>query len=78
MHTPAYSLNTLFAQMGLANSDEAIDAFISSHSPIPGDIQLPDAACWNASQAALLKQAVVDDSDWTEVVEQLDALMHKA
>ncbi len=77
MHTPAYTLNTLFAQMGLESSDEAIDAFISTHGPIPGGIELCEAPCWNAAQAALLKEALVDDSDWAEVVDQLDALLHK-
>jgi len=45
MHTPAYTLNTLFAQLGLDDSDQAIEKFISDHAPIPETTSLPDAPC---------------------------------
>jgi hypothetical protein len=77
MHTPAYSLNTLFAQMGLESSDEAIDLFIRSHGSISRESPLSEARCWTPSQSALLKEALADDSDWTEVVDQLHALLQK-
>lgn len=76
MHTPAFSLNTLFAQLGLDDSDAAIDRFIRTHKPIPFG-PLHAAPCWNKAQAALLKQAVDDDSDWAAVADQLDALLRK-
>ena len=77
MHTPAYSLNTLFSQLGLNNSDEAIDVFIREHAPTAREIHLSEAPCWNQSQKSLLKEALADDSDWVEVVDQLDALLRK-
>ena len=77
MHTPAYNLSTLFAQLGLEYSDEAIDTFIREHGPIADTVALPDAPCWNEGQRELLREAVSDDSDWAEVVDQLDALLRK-
>lgn len=77
MHTPAYSLNTLFAQLGLDDSDAAIDMFIRTHRPIRPTVALPDAPCWNDAQRELLREAVADDSDWAEVVDQLDSLLRK-
>ena len=77
MHTPANNLNTLFAQLGLKDDDESIDRFIRANGPIPARTPLHDAPCWNQGQAALLQEAVADDSDWTEVVDQLDALLRK-
>ena len=77
MHTPAYTLNTLFAQMGLDNTDESIDTFIRTHGPVPSETPLYQAPCWNKGQADLLKEAIEQDSDWTEVVDQLDALLRK-
>lgn len=77
MHTPAYTLNTLFAQLGLDDSDEAIEMFIQEHSPIPQSVPLAEAACWNDSQRKLLVESVAADSDWAEVVDQLDAQLRK-
>lgn len=73
MHTPAYSMNTLFAQLGLDSSDEAIEAFLQEHGPLPADMALPDAPFWNDAQRKLLQEAVAVDSDWSEVVDQLNA-----
>ena len=77
MHTPAYTLNTLFAQMGLEDGDDCIDNFIRTHGPISDEMPLYRAPCWNESQSRLLEEAVAADSDWAEVVDQLDALMRK-
>ena len=77
MHTPAYTLNTLFAQLGLDESDEAVDQFIRTHGPIASETPLHAASCWNESQSRLLSEAIEADSDWTEVVDQLDALLRK-
>jgi len=77
MHTPAYTLNTLFAQLGLDDSDQAIEKFISDHAPIPETTSLPDAPCRNDSQKKLLEEAIAADSDWAEVVDLLDAQLRK-
>lgn len=78
MHEPAYTINTLFAQLGLDGSDAAIDAFVRAHHPLPPTMALADAPCWTPAQAKLLSEAVCDDADWAPVVDQLDALLRKS
>lgn len=77
MHETAYTLNTPFAQLGLAHSDEAIDRFIRSHGPVPSHCRLWEAPCWNSAQAALLREELANDADWAEVIDQLNALLRK-
>lgn len=75
MELSAHSLNSLFEQLGLDGSDEAIERFISVHKPIQGDIPLYEASFWNSAQASLLRDAVTEDADWAEVVDHLDAML---
>ena len=70
-----HTLACLFAQLGLENSEENIQAFISSHKGIPNQISLSEASCWNKAQANFLKDAINDDSDWSEIVDTLDVLL---
>jgi hypothetical protein len=77
MHQPAYTMNILFAQLGLDHSDAAIDAFIRQHGPIPATTPLHEASCWSPAQARFLNDAILSDGDWAEVVDQLNALLRK-
>ena len=77
MHKPVYTLNSLFAQLGLESSDQAIDRFIASHPPIPDTVLLHEASCWNEAQSAMLREAISCDADWAEVVDQLDTRLRK-
>lgn len=77
MHSTAYSLNTLFAQLGLDDSDVDIDRFIRLHAPIPMHFRLWEAPCWNTGQAALLREELANDADWAEIIDQLNALLRK-
>lgn len=61
----------LFAQLGLANDALSIGQFIDAHTPLAADIQLADAAFWTVAQAAFLHEALLQDSDWAELVDQL-------
>ena len=73
MDTSTHTMSTLFAQLGLPNSDEEIQRFIETHRELRSTEELADASFWNAGQAAFLREAIEDDSDWAEVVDQLDA-----
>ena len=73
IHNP--SLACLFEQLGLDNTDQAIQDFISQHSPLPGDVELHEANFWNSSQASFLRQSKDDDADWAEIVDQLDVML---
>ena len=75
MESPIHTINSLFAQLGLDASDEAIASFLAAQDPIPASVALYDGAMWNASQSTFLRESVEDDADWAEVVDQLDALL---
>ena len=77
MELSAHNLGSLFEQLGLDGSDDAIDKFVSTHQPLPDDIPLHKASFWNPSQAAMLQQAVAEDADWAEVVDHLDAMLRR-
>lgn len=72
------TLNMLFAQLGLANEQADIDAFVQAHSPLPDEVKLSDADFWTPQQAKLLKDELREDADWAPVVDELNVLLHSA
>lgn len=74
MDTSNHNLSTLFKQLGLPAEQNDIDAFIARYSPLPSDIALQDAPFWSESQSQFLEEGLEDDSDWAEVIDELDAL----
>jgi hypothetical protein len=76
MERPVHNLSNLFAQLGQANDEVAIAQFIKSHSPLPADVRLHDAGFWSASQAAFLKDALMDDADWADAADELNTRLH--
>ncbi len=70
-----HSMVSLFDQLGLENTNEAIDAFIGKNSPLPDNVMLHKADFWNASQSSFLKQMKDEDADWAETVDQLDVML---
>lgn len=77
MEKPVHYFSELFEQLGLASDSASIERFIQRHAPLPETMALADAPCWNEGQAEFLKEAVEEDADWAEVVDHLDASMHK-
>ena len=77
MEQPVHHFSELFEQLGLASDAQSIERFIQRHSPLPEEMALADAPCWNEGQAEFLREAVEADADWAEVVDHLDASMHK-
>ncbi|MDX1796274.1 MAG: DUF2789 domain-containing protein [Hydrogenovibrio sp.] len=75
MEQPDHTLNALFEQLGLPDSDSEIDAFISTHKPLNPSTPLAEAPFWTPVQSTFLKEAIADDADWAEIVDQLDALL---
>ena len=75
MEPLTHSIVSLFDQLGLDSSDEAIEGFINKHNALPRNIKLHDADFWNSSQASFLKQAKDEDADWAVIVDQLDAML---
>jgi hypothetical protein len=77
MEQPTHSLPSLFKQLGLPDDPVNIDKFIATHSPLKPDLHLADAFFWTKSQAEFLRDEILDDADWAEVVDQLDVLLRK-
>lgn len=70
-------MSKLFSQLGRASDTASIKAFIDANAPISGDLQLHEAAFWSTSQAAFLRDALLDDAEWAIVVDTLNSELHK-
>ena len=77
MDLSAHTLATLFEQLGLPSSESAINEFIDQHSPLDPQLALQEASFWNPGQRSFLIEALAEDSDWTEMVEHLDAFLRR-
>jgi hypothetical protein len=74
MDTSNHTIQVLFAQLGLANSDIAIENFVQNNH-LPSEIPLENAAFWSAGQAQFIRESIVQDADWAEAVDHLDAML---
>jgi len=74
MDTCSHNLPTLFAQLGLASDTVSMDDFIASHE-LPTGTSMAKAAFWNPAQASFLAEALADDADWAEVVDEMAMLL---
>ncbi|KPG99370.1 DUF2789 domain-containing protein [Pseudomonas sp. RIT-PI-r] len=77
MESPTHSLPSLFKQLGLPDDPVNIDKFLTTHSPLKPELHLADAFFWTKSQSQFLRDEILDDADWAEVVDQLDVLLRK-
>ncbi|WP_062063067.1 DUF2789 domain-containing protein [Cellvibrio sp. OA-2007] len=75
MYTSTTAMPQLFEQLGLKSSNLAIARFIKLH-PLAENVTLQSATFWNPSQRQFINDSLQQDSDWAEVVDQLDALLH--
>ena len=71
MEPAIHRFSELFAQLGLPTDPAAIRQFLTAHTPLPNGISLPDAPFWSFSQASFLREALLQDSDWAELADQL-------
>jgi hypothetical protein len=75
MDTSKHNLSTLFEQLGLASGAKDIEDFVARHSPLPSEVAIQDAPFWSESQSHFLEEGLEEDSDWAEVIDELDAQM---
>ncbi len=61
----------LFAQLGLPSDVPGIAAFIQRYAPLAPQVRIEEAPFWTPAQAALLRDQLMEDADWAEVVDQL-------
>ena len=72
---PEYSMNELFAQLGLESSDEAIDAFIENN-PLAKDEKLIESDIWTDNQRMFLEEEWKKDAAWVVVIDELNVRLH--
>lgn len=73
-----HRFSELFSQLGLPAGLEEIKAFIEQHSPLASDIRLEDASFWTKAQAEFLRDEILEDADWAEIVDQLSNALRRA
>jgi hypothetical protein len=69
------TINDLFKQLGLPDSDEEIQVFINSYKPTSKTVKLYEAPFWTPAQAALLEQIIHEDGNWSYLADHLDVLL---
>ena len=77
MDTSPHTLSSLFNQLGLPSSEEGITQFLHEHSPLDPEVKLVEALFWNPGQRSFLIEALAEDSEWTELIEHLDAVLRR-
>ena len=76
MEASIHTLSNLFAQLGLPSDESAIESFIKTHSHLASNVLLSDATYWTPAQASFLREEILNDADWAEVIDQLNARLH--
>ncbi|MFC6204652.1 MULTISPECIES: DUF2789 family protein [Psychrobacter] len=72
---PSYSINDLFAQLGLDSSDAAIDAFIENNQ-LAKDEELTKSKIWDEKQRMFLQEEWKKDAVWVEIIDELNVRLH--
>jgi hypothetical protein len=72
---PDYTMNDLFAQLGLDSSDAAIDSFVEKHQ-LAKDQKLVEADVWSEQQCLFLQEEWKKDAVWVEIIDDLNVRMH--
>jgi uncharacterized protein involved in type VI secretion and phage assembly len=76
MDTSAHTFTALFEQLGLPADKDSIEQFIRTHRLFSGEVALHEASFWTETQAEFLREAISSDSDWAEVVDELNTSLH--
>ena len=71
MDTSMHTMENLFLQLGLSNTETDIDEFIATHH-IHANESIVQAHFWTAVQAEFIQECLTEDSDWAEVVDHLN------
>ncbi len=77
MDTDIHTISDLFDQLGLPSTRRSIEEFIATHKPLADEVLLHEADFWSTAQQTFLAEAIMDDSDWAEQVDQLNALLRE-
>lgn len=77
MDKPIHRFTELFAQLGLPCDQLGIQQFLAAHTPLAANIALAEASFWTAAQAAFLREQLIEDADWAELVDQLNLALRQ-
>ncbi len=75
MEMHQHGIEELFEQLGLGSSPKEIKEFVNTHRHKRDSAPIHEASFWSSSQSAFLKQAIEQDADWAELVDQLDVML---
>lgn len=70
MEKSFHRFSELFSQLGLRMDAAGIGEFLEAHAPL-----LADAPFWTPSQATLLREELLEDADWAEVIDRLNSAL---
>jgi hypothetical protein len=68
-------MQDLFAQLGLPNEQKSIEDYIQKHKGLAPRTHIEDAVFWTPQQADFIKEALIEDAEWAELIDQLNALL---
>jgi hypothetical protein len=77
MELNTHTMSDLFAQLGLPSEEADIQAFVTAQRPLAGGAKLSEAPFWTEAQARFLRDEILEDADWAEVVDQLNLMLHE-
>ncbi|MGP9556068.1 DUF2789 family protein [Psychrobacter sp. AOP7-A1-24] len=72
---PEYTMNELFAQLGLDSSDEAINTFIEKNA-LAKEEKLTESNIWTDNQRMFLQEEWQKDAAWVETIDELNVRLH--
>lgn len=78
MDKAIHHFDDLFAQLGLPSDAEGIAHFLMVHGSMADGLRLPDAPYWTLSQASFLRDSLLQDSDWSGLVDQLSKALRRS
>ena len=77
MNQSYHRFTELFLQLGLPSDVDGIKHFLENHSPLDPSIRLENAPFWTQAQSTLLRDEVLQDAYWAEVIDQLNAALRR-
>ncbi|PKO41319.1 MAG: DUF2789 domain-containing protein [Betaproteobacteria bacterium HGW-Betaproteobacteria-4] len=72
MQAQLHTMSNLFAQLGLPSEEAGVESFIAAHRPLENEIPLYRAPFWSDAQRAFLKEEIIEDADWSAVIDELN------
>ena len=75
MNSSYHRFSELFLQLGLPADVDGIKYFLDSYRLRDSSVRLENAPFWTEAQASLLKDEILQDADWAEVVDQLNVAL---